>query len=502
MPLNASSPAYLHLLQNLVLIAISLFFAPLCTFITICSHIVSPYTNPAKRIQHKREGRSLTSSTFRPRTILVTGVGMSKGLSIARAFYREGHDVIGADFEPFGVPVCGRFSAALTKFYKLSKPVPGMDDSRAYVNELLKLIQRERVELWVSCSGVASAIEDADAALAIETQSSCKVIQFGAETTKTLHEKHSFIQQAYGFGLNVPETHIITSINDTIAQLHANKTETRERQFIMKSIGLDDSIRADMTILPRPSPSDTRGYLKRLNPNSTRPFVLQQFVRGPEYCTHAIVIRGHVVAFTACPSAELLMHYKALSPTSELSVVMQKYTQVYAGKLGNVTGHFSIDFILDEDDLRSELANRLYPIECNPRAHTAVVLLENESVGMVDAYLGVLENATSYSAALQHTVVPSNTTGYYWIGHDIVALVLLPFLSTITLRTDLLGVLKSWRDFLEHIACWKDGTYEIWDAWPFWWLYCVYWPGMFLSVILTRNWWSRCNVSTTKIFRC
>lgn len=429
---------------------------------------------------------------------------MSKGLSIARAFYREGHNVIGADFEPNGVPVCGRFSTALKKFYRLSKPFQRPNGSNPYIEGILNIIQEEGVELWVTCSGVASAIEDAEAAVAVEQASNCKVIQFGVKVTQTLHEKHSFIQQAKTFGLHVPETHYISSLEDAMAELHpqAEKKHVSAKKFIMKSIGLDDSIRADMTLLPRPSSDETLKHLLRLNPSSSRPFVLQQFINGREYCTHSIVVNGSVVAFTACLSAELLMHYKSLSPQAALYKAMQEYTQIYARKLGHVTGHFSIDFMLDGDESGPELMKRLSPIECNPRAHTAVVLFEQESEGMAEAYLSVLGDSKTDLKKTASIIIPQVTTGYYWIGHDIITRLLLPLLLVFTLKMNLFSLQGNLLEFMEHALYWKDGTYEVWDPWPFWWLYCVYWPGMFISAIVTGNWWSRCNVSTTKLFRC
>ncbi|KAI9743449.1 MAG: hypothetical protein M1818_002761 [Claussenomyces sp. TS43310] len=307
---------------------------------------------------------------------------------------------------------------------------------------------------------------------------------------------------AQHFGLNVPETYHITSVADAMAQLYPAKTQAKRRNFIMKSIGLDDSIRADMTILPRPLTEDTRRYLTRLRPSMTRPFVLQQFINGTEYCTHSIIADGHVVAFAACPSAELLMHYIPLPPASNLSRAMQKYIEIFAKKMGHITGHLSIDFMLSNDDSESDPTKRLYPIECNPRAHTAVVLFADKSEGMVDAYLSVLSDEKKSNTVQRATFVSTATKGYFWIGHDIVTCFLLPLLSTMTAKADLRNLLTTWGEFWQHLAYLKDGTYEIWDPWPFWWLYCIYWPAMFLSTMITQQWWSRCNVSTTKMFGC
>ncbi|KAG0645136.1 O-methyltransferase [Hyphodiscus hymeniophilus] len=434
--------------------------------------LVSFFAGAAKEIEHKRQCIS-SSSTFQPRVILVTGVGMSKGLSIARAFYREGHHVIGADFEPFGIPVCGRFSSTLRKFYRISKPTSGPAESRGYAEGLLDIVNRESVDLWVSCSGVASAVQDGEAAEIIENESKCRAIQFGAQTTKTLDEKHLFIKQTRKFGLNVPETHLITSVEDALRVLHPSEKGMERKQYIMKSVGLDDTTRADMTLLPQASSDDTRSYLARLNPSVSRLFVLQQFISGPEYCTHSVIIRGRVMVFAACRSAELLMHYEAVSPRSDLSRALQKYSEIYAAKMGCVTGHFSIDFMLDERSTELDLMSRLYPIECNPRAHTAVVLFEQESGRMVDAYLSALEVDGMDGIDIQPVVTPSTTKGYYWIGHDLVTCVLLPLLSTMAMKGSISSLTEKRKVFLHHLMFWKDGTYLLWDPLPFWWLYYV-----------------------------
>ncbi|KAK6580442.1 hypothetical protein PZA11_007464 [Diplocarpon coronariae] len=500
MPLTARSPIYLHLLQNLSLIALAACCAPLCTLIAVSSWFLSPYTRRTGQIGRQRQWRELHAPQSR-RTVLVTGVGMSKGLAIARAFYRSGHDVVGADFEPYGVPVCGRFSLALRRFYKLDQPGQSSGSSD-YVHRLVHIIRAENVDLWVSCSGVASAVEDGRAAEAVETLTNCKAVQFGVAMTSLLHEKHSFVENTVKLGLNVPDTHLITSLGEAMGILHQDSAPPANKQFIMKSVGLDDSIRADMTLLPFPSREKTQNHLRRLQPSPSRPFVLQQFIKGPEFCTHSLVVRGRVLAFTACESAELLMHYRSLPSSSTVFRAMLEYTQAYAEKMGGrMTGHFSMDFLLDEHKAGSDPKKSIYPIECNPRAHTAVVLFAEESLQLADAYLAVLDHDGDHDTS--KIVIPESRIGYYWIGHDLVARVILPLLSFVSLKTGASQLRRNWTEFVDHVFSWQDGTtYELWDPWPAWALYCVYWPGIFAACILTRRKWSRCNVSTTKVFNC
>ncbi|KAJ8060383.1 hypothetical protein OCU04_010712 [Sclerotinia nivalis] len=526
MPLNAHSPILLHYLQNIFLIALCATFTPLLTLIAILSTLISPFTQPTKKIHQQRTRRAKSPSTFRARTILVTGVGMSKGLCIARSFYRAGHNVIGADFEPYYIPVCGHFSRAIRKFYRLRKPCEERG-SAVYIKDIVDIVKKEKIDLWVSCSGVASAIEDAEAAELVERETSCVVVQFGVELTGILHEKYSFIKHMMDLGLNVPLTYRIHSLKEALTILYPKTGSKVKKQFIMKPEMVDDSVRADMTILPTPSPSQTRTHIQKLNPSPKRPFVLQQYITGREYCTHSIILQGKIHAFVSCRSSDMLMHYRALRPSSALAQAMLYYTTLYVQKTSlspPITGHFSLDFLIDEkiaqkaqrdlapSDVEIEkLQRELFPIECNPRAHTAVVLLNDQAVNMVDAYMKLLpdystnENGSSndHSTASQELIVPSLDAvqrGYYWIGHDFLTKILLPTLESIKFQQSTGSLIGEWLEFSEHVLSWKDGTYEIWDPWPAWCLYVLFLPGSFCVCIWEGKWWSRCNVSTGKFF--
>ncbi|MCJ1256778.1 hypothetical protein MMC24_004602 [Lignoscripta atroalba] len=510
--LDGRSPWRLHFAQNAALIFVSLLLLPLDTFILCASYVlyaVAPQTTSTAR----RRVRHGTKTIARPKTILVTGVGMTKGLSLARAFYQAGHKVIGADFEPYRIPVNGRFSRALAKFYALPKPNEE-DGSAYYIQELLNIVRREKVDLWVSCSGVASAVEDGEAKEVMERRSDCRAIQFDVKTTATLHEKHSFIQHTMSLGLPAPETQVVTSRSAVHRVLHGAEV----KEYIMKSVGVDDATRGNMTLLPRPTVSETYHHLSTISISKDKPWVLQQYIRGEEYCTHALVVKGDVKAFVACPSSELLMHYQALPPDSALSQSMLKFTKEFATRTGtHMTGHLSFDFLVEEKATENGLQKRLYPIECNPRAHTAVVLFDGpSSADMVDSYLTALvapdmngttpttiTTATNGQPTHHPTIIqPRNPASYYWSGHDLVALVLYPFFQLLTLKITPSDFIQGISTFLQHLLFWKDGTFEIWDPLPWWWLYHVYWPGQFLACLLQRRKWSRVNVSTTKMFGC
>lgn len=481
--LDGNSSDFAHAIQNIVLILLSFAFLPLDVSIVLLSYARNVLSRREVGVGHK---------TSNPRTILVTGVGMTKGLTLARSFYKSGHRVIGADFESKGIVSPGRVSKALSNFYMLQKPRPS-SGSLNYIKNLLDIIAKENVDLWISCSGVASAIEDGEAKEIIEMETNCKAIQFDIITTQTLHEKHSFMAYTQEIGLNTPETHTIISRNAVDRALRA---APRSRKYIMKTIGMNDQARGDMTLLPMDTNYATNRHLDQLKISPKDPWILQQFISGSEFCTHALVIRGRVTAFVACPSSELLMHYFALPADSTLSQAMLNFTKQYAAKGGpGFTGHLSFDFFVEDPSSKNIV---LYPIECNPRAHTAVVLF-NGTPAMTDAYMRILED----SERTMEPITPTTpNTQYYWIGHDLVAHLLYPLVQLLQGKTSISQVFREVVNLMNRLMTWKDGTFECWDPLPWFFLYHIYWPLKFFTCLNTGKKWSRVNVSTLKMFEC
>ena len=490
MELNHDSLA--HVAKNGLLVLLSLLLLPLDTFILFCLYCANFFIPNAVGAGGRRSPRPI------PRTVLITGIGMTKGLALSRMFYKAGHHVIGADFQPSGVPVCGRFSKALRKFYTLSEPNEYFGASR-YIQDLVEIIQKEGVDLWVSCSGVASAVEDGQAKQVIEMTTDCTAIQFDAATTATLHEKDTFMERVSQLGLPMPETYNVTSRGAVHKVLHGSP----KKKYIMKSVGVDDASRGDLTILPRRTLSQTYTHIAKIPISPSKAWVLQEYVKGKEYCTHALVVRGKVKAFVACPSSELLMHYEALPSDSALSQAMLKFTREFAVRShGETTGHLSFDFLVDEIATEKGVEAVLRPIECNPRAHTAVTLFNGQSKEMSEAYISVLShdvNGFTHENA-DDIVTPKDPIKYYWIGHDFVTMLFIPLPDILLGKVSMSAYVREIIGFVEHVVFWKDGTFEVWDPLPWWWLYHIYWPGQFLTSMLQGKRWSRINVSTIKMF--
>ncbi|KAF2015884.1 hypothetical protein BU24DRAFT_441362 [Aaosphaeria arxii CBS 175.79] len=490
---------YNHIPKNVLLIWLSLICLPFSTILIIVGSFLSKVFGGSRR--------SPEYEAYSPKTILVTGVSMTKGLTIARTLYRNTpHRIIGADIEPVRFAYSpGRFSKSIEKFYRLD--VPDGDDTDPYVDSLLSVIHRENVDLWISCSSVVAAVEDGEVVRLAEKEMgpSFKAVQFREDSVEMLHAKDAFIDYLKSLDLPVPESHRCTSaaqVQGILAEANQEQygviRRCEKKRFILKPIGMDDLARNSMmTQLPLESYQATTKHLASLSVSKENPYILQQFIKGKEYCTHALVVRGRVKLFVACPSSELLMHYSALSPASKLSRAMLLFTERVAKDGGeDFTGHLSFDFLIDGEG--DEF--RLWPIECNPRAHTAVVLFENASE-MAASYLSVFDRSIEPKTANSNPVVPRQPPyNYYWIGHDLVTLLIVPLLEFVTGYRSFLSVLRKCASFWFHFFFWKDGTFVAWDPLPFFVLYHVYWPAQFLHSILHDKRWSRINVSTTKIF--
>lgn len=525
-------------IKTFFLTALSISFLPISYGIAFTLTTVPPsvlaYFLPFSRstltgaLFHRAQCRA--KPTFRQRTVLVTGVGMTKGLTLARAFWLCGHRVVAADFD---VGACaawtpwtkGRwtYSQAFDAVYSLRRPLvkDGMNEREkeeartAYVQDICKIVEDEGVDLWVSCSGVASAVEDAMVKEALHKMSSrgerrCACIQFDVPTTSTLHEKSTFIRHTKALKLTVPETFEVTSHSEIFNALASTTKEDSDRKFILKPVGMDDANRGNMTLLPLPSQYQTEKFVRSLPVSTARPWILQQFIRGGrEYCTHALVVSGTVRVFAACPSSELLMHYEALPPGDPLAEEMLRFTTKFATAAGTgFTGHLSFDFMAEED---GDGRTRLYTIECNPRAHTAVALFAQPGermVRMVEAYTSAVDGPLEpfrekNSSDIPCRVVwpPADATPRYWIGHDFVTRGLLPWVNLLMMRPrSAMLLVDRAEELVQHVLYWKDGTFEFWDPWPFVALYHHYWPRAILSSWWKGERWSRLNVSTTKMF--
>ncbi|KAK0713463.1 hypothetical protein B0T26DRAFT_650928 [Lasiosphaeria miniovina] len=470
-------------------------------------------------------GPQKTLPAAQRKTVLITSVGTTQGLTLARLFHRAGHRVIGADTEPLSV---GAVSQAVHRHYALARPpantpLPKNAADSKYIGGLLRIVRAEGVDLCISASDDAHmALHDALACDVIRSQTFCKAVHSGVDGACTLGDRALFMDLAHRLRLPVPDFAVVRSREQLVETVeerggqHGPGLDDHDRpprQYLVKPLGVDDDGGGGQQplLLPRPTRDETKTQVAQLPlplplsamgeraGHNTPAVLVQEFVPGHEYCSHAVVIRGQVRAFAACPSSstsDVMTHYTLLPTGSAHHAKMLAFTRRVAAHFGErFSGHLGFDF-------RSRLF--LGPDKLHPRAHTAAVLFSH-TPALVDEYLSLLlsEDAPPVPSA---PLTPSHRR-YYWMGQDLFDLVLRPWLSLARVTTN--GQLAAQLDegwasarlFASHVASWKDATLEPWDPLPAWWLYHVFWPARFIRLWRDGQRWSRVNVSTGRVYK-
>ena len=429
-------------LSTLLLLALSAVLAPVSFAISLFFSLTHTHAKAAAHPSRPPSSTTANGHAAAPapvRTVLVNGARMQKSLAICRTFARNGWRVVLVEEQGWGNLAATRFSNSISKFHLLpSSSLPPRSSEKGgramtpYIEALVQIALREKVDLFFPCSGAGSTGQDAVAAAVLLERTGGRVRSMiqTPELVEALHEKDRFIALLQRLNMAAPRSEIVYSVDEALSKL---QSDGYPRSILKCAAELDDIGRADMTLYPLLHPTThepdwdrTRHRLKTLPiPLCARtPYILQEFIgdrtdpshpttstsssRASEWCTHATVVDGQLTAFVCCPSNDMLMTYypashtvvgelalrwtstflyrlakfgetprKASVPMSPLTreTVWSRDTLVgrHAPRDAGITGQFSMDFIYQPATRDEE--ERLVAIECNPRVHTAICLL-------------------------------------------------------------------------------------------------------------------------------
>ncbi|MEG5019127.1 MULTISPECIES: ATP-grasp domain-containing protein [unclassified Microcoleus] len=363
------------------------------------------------------------STTATPQTILISGGKMTKALQLARSFHQAGHRVILVETEKYWL-TGHRYSWAVDRFYTV--PNPQTDE---YPQALLKIVQQEKVNVYVPvCSPVASYY---DAEVKRVLSGHCTVMHVDVETLQRLDDKYDFAKAAEALGLRVPKSYRITNPQQVIDFDFSDA----QRPYIIKSIPYDSVRRLNLTKLPCKTPAETAAFVNSLPISESKPWIMQEYIPGQEFCTHSTIRDGHLQLHCCCESSAFQVNYQNVDRPD-----IENWIRQFAKSL-NLTGQVSFDFIQAADD------GEIYAIECNPRTHSAITMFYNHP-DVAKAYLDL--------DPLPQTVQPlASSRPTYWIYHEIWRLVT-------HLRSP-----KLVSERLQIIAQGKDAIFEWDDPLPF-----------------------------------
>ncbi len=107
--------------------------------------------------------------------------------------------------------------------------------------------------------------------------------------------------------------------------------------------------------------------------SEAKPWILQEFISGQEYCTHSTVRDGRSTLYCCCESSAFQVNYQQVDKP-EIAAWVETFLSAVPGY-----GQASFDLIQAED-------GTVYAIECNPRTHSAITMFYNHP-GVANAYL-------------------------------------------------------------------------------------------------------------------
>ncbi len=383
------------------------------------------------------------------RTILISGGKMTKALTLARAFHRAGHRVILVESAKYRF-TGHRFSNCVDRFHVVPEP-----RAEGYAAALLRIVLDEQVDVYVPVCSPAASYYDALAKPLLEPY--CEVLHCDADTVRALDDKFEFTALAAAAGLPVPDSHRIGSPQQ-VADFDFGAAAP---PYILKSIPYDPVHRLDLTPLPRPTAAATREFARSKPITPDRPWIMQQFVTGREFCVHTTVRAGSVRVYACCPSSAFQLNYEmADEPTIEA------WVRGFVEPL-RLTGQISFDLIRTDD-------GAVFPIECNPRTHSAITMFYDHP-GLAAAYLGEAGPAITPTAASRPT---------YWLYHELWLLLSAP--GTV-------------RERFRTIAGGKEAIHDRDDPLPFLIAHHVHIPLLLLRNLLAGRPWLRIDFNIGKL---
>jgi len=391
------------------------------------------------------------------RNIIITGAKMTKSLQLARSFYAAGHKVFLLETNKYWLSG-NRFSNAIAGFYTVPDPQKDWD---GYCQQLLDIVKRENIDLFIPVSSAAGCYHESLVKPLLSEH--CEVLHFDPEVTQMLDNKFTFIEKAKTFCLSVPKSFLVTNPEQIINFDFAADGS----QYILKSIPYDSVRRLNMTKLPLNSAVEEKEFVESLPISEEKPWIMQEFIKGKEYCTHSTVRKGKVRLHCCCESSEFQVNYEYVNNPK-----IYEWVEKFVKEL-NLTGQISFDFIQTED-------GRVYPLECNPRTHSAITTFHDHPE-VADAYLN--DNKDDNQSPL--TPLP-NSKPTYWTYHELWRLT--------EIRS--LGQLKAW---LKKITVGTDAIFKINDPLPF--LMVHHWqvPLLLLDNLKKLKGWVRIDFNIGKL---
>jgi len=283
--------------------------------------------------------------------ILVTSSRMPFALDAVRKLGRTGHRVHAAD--TFAAAP-GSHSKYIEASYTTASP---RYESRAFVDDVLAIIEEAEIDLLIPAFEESFYLTTARDEIDAHT----RMFAPSFDTLHQLHDKVRFAQLAESLGLPSAAARVATSRDELRALL-----PKYDQYFARPAFS-----RGGVDVLTNTGPLAGALSLDDVEPTERRPWMVQNFLKGPEVCTLSIVHDGWVAAHCTYVHPRSIDHAGGIVFVSRDEPRTLEYTRRVVKEL-DYTGFIAFDFIEREED------GELFAVECNPRLTNGAVMMSDE----------------------------------------------------------------------------------------------------------------------------
>ena len=362
--------------------------------------------------------------------ILLTSGRAPVTLELARLFSAAGYKVFVADSMKHHL--CSNSRYVFKNFFV---PPPRFQPAD-YIGALVEIIKQEKISLLIpTCEEIFYISHGLS-----QLTPYCQVFAEPLEKLNRLHNKWKFICRVENIGLITPQTSLIKSQRELINILNFSS----HNKLVLKPVY--SRFASNVHILTKPV-----NQIPNIEISETKAWVAQQFIAGKHYCSYSIAHDGKITAHAVYPSVFTAgkgscIYFESINHPQILHWV-QKFVEAE-----NFTGQIAFDFIESIDGI-------IYPLECNPRAISAIHLFQ-ESDKLEQAFLN------SASSIIQPQVNQSAMIA--------MAMLIYGFPSSITSNR----LLRWIKIFINT----KDVIFRVSDPTPFLSIWVILWQSLQVSL--------------------
>ena len=490
--------------RDIFLLGLAITIVPISTLLLVINSLYI-YLLP----RHTIRRRLRATQGFVPKTILLTGINTPQGLRLARAFHDTGHNVIGLDYEPAGLPTPPRLSKAVHKFYALR--VSSVDGRRSeYINYVTEIVEKEHVDLWLNCITNADPKLESQVRMRIEQKATCCCFALSLDAAPCFASRDNLLSYMKSLGLPVPEVHQVRSRDELHKVL--NRSHGQRKYLLHAPTKEEANNSKTRTHLPRRTLSQTYSMVSRINITQSSPWMLEQDTDDMEkYSTFAIIVKGEIRAFVASYSTDK-SSFQLLDPSYALNQSMLRFVSSLVRSQGHdLTIHLNIDFRVEEWVTATGVVKTILPVDVSTQVDANVLLFRGlaGSVQLTRAYLACLQSANpkdstvaDLASSYPHHVPASDVSlpefeiaGVYNFGQLTHTLAVMPLQNLLAFQASPRSFLKSLASVVDRFVYWTNDLYSIDDPLAFWWLHQVYIPlEIIISSIMGRSTFDRPDV--------